>query len=181
MLYSQQQLAEMGASNVELARSVAQASLDGGQRVAGLQANFARKALDEGARNLASLVRASDLGQAVSVQAALVEPALQSASTFARELAEEVGRTHGEVTRLFEARAAAVRDDFQQVLEQVATSYPGGSEAAVAAMKNAFAAAGSAYDSMTRAARQVVELAQSGAASPAPASPAPAGRRKATA
>ena len=61
---------------------------------------------------------------------------------------------------MVEAQLTEANKNVAEALDKAAKSAPAGSDVAVAAVKQAIAAANSAYDSMTKAAKQVAEIAE---------------------
>jgi hypothetical protein len=64
------------------------------------------------------------------------------------------------VSKFFEAQTAEANKTLASTLDKVTKNAPAGSDVAVAAMKSALAAANSAYDSMSKVAKQASELAE---------------------
>jgi len=73
---------------------------------------------------------------------------------------EVTSGTQAEMTRFMESQAAEYNRSVVGLLDKFAKNAPAGSDVAVAAVKSALAAANSAYDSMTKVAKQATEIAE---------------------
>ena len=107
----------------------------------------------------------------VKLQASLTQPLVEKAVAYARSVYEIASEGQEEFSKVFETQLAELNKFFVTSLDQAAKSAPAGSEPMFAAAKQAIATANNAYDSMTKAAKQVSELAEANvaAATKAPA------------
>jgi hypothetical protein len=117
---------------------------------------IAAKAL-EGAEKLAQLNL-----QAGKASLAEAQEAAQSDkfSAYGRQVYDIVSATNAEIARVVEESAAEARNVFTATLEQAAKNAPAGTDNAVAFMKQAVAAAGSAYDTIQKAVKQAADVAE---------------------
>ena len=67
---------------------------------------------------------------------------------------------NAELSKVAERRAAEWNDNFVVLLDKVSKNAPAGSDVAVAAVKSMLAAGNSAYDNLTKIARQATEIAE---------------------
>jgi hypothetical protein len=96
----------------------------------------------------------------ISLSTAAAQPSLEKAVAFSRSVYEVAAQSQGEVSKFFEAQTAEANKTLASTLDKVTKNAPAGSDVAVAAMKSALAAANSAYDSMSKVAKQASELAE---------------------
>ena len=96
----------------------------------------------------------------VNLSAAAAQPALEKALAYSRKVYEVSTQTQGEVTKLVEAQAAEMNKNMVSLLDKFAKNAPAGSDVAVAAVKSALAAANTAYDSLSKVAKQANEIAE---------------------
>jgi len=96
----------------------------------------------------------------VNVNAAAAQPAMEKMIAWQRSLYEVASQSQAEMTRYFEAHAQEANKSVATYLDKFAKNAPAGSDVAVAAVKSAIAAANSAYDSFTKAAKQASEIAE---------------------
>jgi hypothetical protein len=73
-------------------------------------------------------------------------------------------QTQEELSKVVEGQFSEMNKNVATALDKAAKNAPAGSDVAVAAVKSAIAAANSAYDSMTKAAKQVAEIAEANVA-----------------
>ena len=164
MLTTPEQLATANKANVEAMLTLANTAFASAERLAALNLNTARAVLEDGMNNAKALLGAKDLQEVISLQATLAQPAVEKAVAYSRNVYEISAQTQDEFSKLVEAQFAEVNKNVASTLDKAAKSAPAGSDVAVAAVKSAIAAANSAYDSMTKAAKQVAEIAEANVA-----------------
>jgi len=96
----------------------------------------------------------------VNLNARAGQPALEKAIGYSRSVYEIASQANGEISRLVEQRAGELNRTVAAVIDRLAKDAPAGSDVAVAAVKSTLAAANSAYDSFTKAAKQATEMVQ---------------------
>lgn len=164
MFATPEQFATANKANVEAALTLANTAFASAERLAALNLNTARAVLEDSVANAKTLMGAKDLNELVSLQTALAQPAVEKVVAYSRSVYEISAQTQEEFTKVFEAQAAEVNKAVAAALDKAAKSAPAGSDVAVAAVKSAIAAANSAYDSMSKAAKQVAEIAEANVA-----------------
>jgi len=160
MFATPEQFAATGKANVETLLSVANAAFASAERLTALNLNTARAVLEDGVANAKSLMGAKDVQELVALQSAMAQPMVEKAVAYSRNVYEIATQTQEELSKLVEAQLTEANKNVAEVLDKAAKSAPAGSDVAVAAVKQAIAAANSAYDSMTKAAKQVAEIAE---------------------
>lgn len=164
MLTTPEQLASANKANVEAMLTLANTAFASAERFAALNLNTARAVLEDGMNNAKALLGAKDLQEVISLQATLAQPAVEKAVAYSRNVYEISAQTQDEFSKLVEAQFAEVNKNVAATLDKAAKSAPAGSDVAVAAVKSAIAAANSAYDTMSKAAKQVAEIAEANVA-----------------
>jgi phasin family protein len=164
MFTTPEQLATTNKANVEAMLTLANTAFASAERFAALNLNTARAVLEDGVNNAKALLGAKDLQEIVSLQATLAQPAVEKAVAYSRSVYEISAQTQEEFSKLVEAQFAEVNKNVASSLDKAAKSAPAGSDVAVAAVKSAIAAANSAYDTMSKAAKQVAEIAEANVA-----------------
>lgn len=158
--------------------SVANTALASAERIAALNLNTARAALEDSVANTKAVLGAKDPQAALSVQSALGQPAMEKAVAYSRSVYEISSEAQQELAKLVEAQFAGFQKTVAGLLEQAAKSAPAGSEAAVAAIQSAVAAANSAFGNMNAAAKQFADAAQTQVANATKAATAAAKKSK---
>jgi phasin family protein len=164
MFATPEQLAGANKANVEAMLTLANTAFASAERFAALNLNTARAVLEDSVNNAKALLGAKDLQEAISLQATLAQPSVEKAVSYSRSVYEISAQTQEEFSKLVEAQFAEVNKNVASSLDKAAKSAPAGSDVAVAAVKSAIAAANSAYDTMSKAAKQVAEIAEANVA-----------------
>ena len=164
MLTTPEQLATANKANVEAMLTLANTAFASAERFAALNLNTARAVLEDSVNNAKALLGAKDLQEVISLQATLAQPSVEKAVAYSRSVYEISAQTQEEFSKLVEAQFAEVNKNVASTLDKAAKSAPAGSDVAVAAVKSAIAAANSAYDTMSKAAKQVAEIAEANVA-----------------
>jgi adenine-specific DNA methylase len=73
-------------------------------------------------------------------------------------------QAQNEVSKLIEGQMTELNKNVASALDKAAKSAPAGSDVTIAAVKSAIAAANSAYDSMSKVAKQAAEIAEANVA-----------------
>lgn len=147
-------------THVETFVTVANVAFASAERLAALNLSTTREFFEDGVANAKALLAAKDLQELASLQGAVAQPMLERAVAYSRNAFEIATRTHAELSKVAESQLAKVQENVAATLDEAAKSAPAGSDVAIAAAKSAIAAANSAYESMTKAAKQVYEIAE---------------------
>ncbi|MEW5708545.1 MAG: phasin family protein [Pseudomonadota bacterium] len=147
-------------ANLAAAVEISQVALDGTEKLAQLNLAAAREALNETARTARTALEAKSLQELLALQPATVEPQAEKVLSYLRNVYEIAAETQAAAAKAVEGRVSAFGQALIEQIEKVSRSGPAGSEAAVSFIKSGVAAANSAYDSFSKAAKQVAELAE---------------------
>jgi phasin family protein len=164
MFATPEQFASSNKANFEAMLTLANTAFASAERLAALNLNTARAVLEDSVANAKALMSAKDVQEFMSLQTAFAQPAVEKVVAYSRSVYEIGAQTQEEFAKVFEAQYSEVNKNVAQALDKAAKSAPAGSDVAVAAVKSAIAAANSAYDSMTKAAKQVAEIAEANVA-----------------
>jgi phasin family protein len=155
-----EQIVAANKANIENLLTVANTAFASVERLAALNLNTARAALEDGVANAKALMAVKDVQGLMALQSSLAQPAVEKAVAYSRSVYEIATATSEELSKVFEGQFADLNKNVASALDQAAKNAPAGSDVAVAAVKQAIAAANSAYDSMSKAAKQVAEIAE---------------------
>ncbi len=164
MTYTPEQFAAANKANVETALTLANTAFASAERIAALNLSTARTLLEESVSTAKTLLAAKDAQELMSLQTTLAQPALDKAIAYSRNIYEIATQTQEEFGKIFEAQFAEVNKNVATALDKAAKNAPAGSDVAVAAVKSAIAAANSAYDTISKAAKQVAEITEANVA-----------------
>lgn len=164
MFATPEQFAATSKANIEVVLTLANTAFANTERLAALNLNTARSMLEDGVTNAKALLAVKDVQELISLQAAIAQPMLEKAVAYSRNVYEITAQTQEEISKVIEGQMAEANKNVAAALEKAAKSAPAGSDVAVAAVKSAIAAANSAYDSMSKAAKQVAEITEANVA-----------------
>jgi len=173
-----EQFASANQATVDSLRSLANTALASAERIAALNLNTARSALEDTASGAQAVFAAKDPQAVLALQSSLAQPAVEKAVAYSRSVYEITTEAQQELAKMVQAQFGDFQKTVAGLLEQAGKSAPVGSEAAVAAMQNAIAAANSAFGNMSSMAKQFSEAAQTNVAAVTKAATAAAKKTK---
>jgi phasin family protein len=159
-----EQFASANKANVETLLTIANTAFASAERLAALNLNTARAMLEDSVASAKALLGVKDVQQLIAMQTTLAQPAVEKAVAYSRSVYEIATQTQEELSKVVEGQFSEINKNVSSALDKAAKNAPAGSDVAVAAVKSAIAAANSAYDSMTKAAKQVAEIAEANVA-----------------
>jgi phasin family protein len=165
MFKTNDQFAAANQAAVNSLMTVANTSLASAERLAALNLNTARAMIEDSASAIGALLAAKDPQALVALQTTLAKPAVERAMAYSRSVYEILSQSSTGLTQLVEGQAAEMKKTFSAAIDQSLKNAPAGSEAVVTAVKSAMAAADSAFDNMTKAAKQATETMEANVAS----------------
>ena len=116
--------------------------------------------LDEVAEKSQKVASVKDAQEAVALSSTLAQPAAEKAVAYSKHVYDIVTGVQADLSKLGEAHAAEGQKHVQDAIEQFSKHAPAGSESAVAMFKNSLAQATTAYEALTKAAKQAVDTAE---------------------
>lgn len=172
-----EQISSTNKAGVETFMTIASATFAGAERLAALNLNAARTFIEDSAANTRALLAVKDVEALVSLQKSLAQPDAEKATDYSRRVYEIATQTQEALTQVVEARVSELNKNLGLALDEAVKTAPGGSDLAVNALRSAISAANSAYDSMSKAAKQATEMAEANlAAATAAVTPIKAGK-----
>ena len=164
MFKTPEQFAAANKATVDSLLSLANTALASAERIAALNLNTARSVMEDSVSSAKAIMGAKDVQEALSIQASLAQPSVEKAVAYSRSLYEIAAQTQEEISKVVEAQFTEANKTVATALDKAAKNAPAGSDVAVAAVKSAIAAANSAYDSISKAAKQVAEMTEANVA-----------------
>lgn len=155
MLSPTEQLAAANKATVDALLAVANTALSSAERIAELNLNTAQSMLEGSVSNLKALMDAKDVAEAIRIQVALAQPAIEKALAYSQALFEITAQSQAEMTQLMQEQFGDFQRSSSRLLEQAVKTGPVGSDEAFSSIQNAFAAAYRAFGSMNAAVRRV--------------------------
>lgn len=158
------QVAAVNQANVDAALRYASVILGSAERLIGIQVEAAKSAFAVNAQNAKALASVKDIQELEAIRAKLVKPSVEQASDYARSIYQVAASTQAELSKLVEEQVSEFNKNVVTALDNAEQSAPAGSGLAVAAMKSAIAAANTAYENLSKTAKQFQETAEATAA-----------------
>jgi phasin family protein len=169
MMTTPEKLSIVHKAAIDFALATVRTAYDSSERLVALNLNTARALIADGTANVKALAEAKSPDELIKLQTAMARPAVEKALGYYRNCYEIVAQSCEEAIKPLEIQFAELSKLFCAELEKAAKAAPVGSEAALAAVKSGIAAANSTYDQVTKATRQVVEIAEANIAAAADA------------
>jgi phasin family protein len=181
MINTPEQMMQIHRDALQMMQTAAIASINGLEKLASLQMQAARTSLEENAEMAKHLLAAKDVKSLSDLTSTALQPAAEKYASYAKHCYEIMNETTSELTKLVEKQMAEGNKQLYAALDTMARNAPAGSEGVVTLVKSAVSAANTAYDQVSRATKQVVEMAEANiaAAGKANGRPAAAASRKA--
>jgi phasin family protein len=150
--------AELGSQALTAAARMTRISMDSAERVIALQLDFAKANLEQATRTARAYAGAKDVQDLFAVRTRAAEAAMDKLLGYSRGLYEVASEAQNEFSRLAEERMSSFQQAVTESVEQAAKQAPAGDVAATA-IKSSLAATTAAFDSFTKAARNVTAYA----------------------
>ena len=155
-----QQVLNNQKAAVESSLNVARIMFDASERLVVLNVNTARTALEDVAANVHTLFAAKKPEELFAQYNQMLQPAAEKLVAYYRNAYEIFAQAAEEIAKPIEAHMAETGKMIAAEMEKAAKKSPIGADAAVAAVKQTLAAANNTYDQMSKAGRQVAEIAE---------------------
>jgi len=131
------------------------------EKLIGLNLQVVKSTLAESQENVQRALSVKDAQELLALQASLAQPVAEKALSYGRHLYEIASSTQTEFARVAEAQYEEQNRKVQTLVDNIAKNAPAGSETAVAVMKSAITAANTTYETIHKASKQAVEIAES--------------------
>lgn len=157
--YNADQIPGSSKNGFETLRAFANTAFVGAERLGALNLSVSRTFLEDGIASRRLLLGAKDIQELVDLQLSQAQPAADKSVKYARSVYEIASQTQRQISTLIEDRFREFNQDLSAAFDKATRNAPAGSEVAVTAVKSALAAANSAFESASKAARDVAALA----------------------
>ncbi|MFM8546494.1 MAG: TIGR01841 family phasin [Betaproteobacteria bacterium] len=160
MFTTPEQFSMMHKTSIDMMHTATVASLAGFEKLATLNMKAARASFEESTEMMKSLLQVKDIKSLSDLTTTSLQPATDKASAYAKHCYEIASETGGELARLVEKQMADGNKQLFAALDSMARNAPAGSEGVVTLVKSAVSAANTAFDQVSRATKQAVEMAE---------------------
>lgn len=151
-------------ASLETAQNLLNNAKSRAERLVALNMNIARSVLEDSAASVQTLLAIKDPKDLGKLQTELAQPAVDKFVEYSRNVYEIAAEGQQELSKLVEAHIAEVNKAVAAALEQAEKSAPAGSEQLFAGVKQAIAAANSAYGEFSKLVAQATEAMESNVA-----------------
>ena len=160
-LLTPEQIAAAQKANLETLFGLTNKAFEGVEKLVELNLQVVKSTLAESQENAQRALSVKDAQELLALQAGLVQPVAEKVLSYGRHLYEIASATQAGFSRVAEAQYEEQNRKVQALVENVAKNAPAGSETAVAVMKSAITAANTTYETVHKATKQAVEIAES--------------------
>jgi len=148
-------------ANIETLFGLTQKAFEGVEKLVELNVQATKAALAETANHTQAVMGVKDAQELLALQASMVQPLAEKTAAYSRHLYDIASAAGADLSKTFEGQAADAQKKFVGLVDSASQNAPAGSEAAVAVMKSAVAAASNAYESVQKAVKQASDMAES--------------------
>lgn len=149
------QWVQLTQTQLDKSLRLASIGLTGTEKLVQLQLNLAKDVIADQAQTLKSLFDIKDVQSLFTFQNGLAQPSIEKSLAASRSIYETLTELQGQLTQFSEDELQAFNKNFVSTLDNLVKTGPAGSDVAVAAIKSAIAAASTAYESVSKAAKKV--------------------------
>lgn len=137
------------------------AMFSGFEKLVDLNLKVVKATLDEVAQKSQQAVELKDPQDTASFTSGLVQPSAEKALAYGKHVYDILNGVQADLAKLTEAQIAEGQQQINEAVEQLSRNAPNGSESALALIKSSLATANSTYESLTKAAKQAADVAES--------------------
>ena len=161
MYQTPEQLVALNKANLEMAMKFAGVALQGAERILDLQLKAAKTAFADSVENAKTIAAVKDLQQLAALNDSMAQPTIEKATAYAKSVYDVTTATQAEFGKLVEEQVSEFNKQVVTALDKIVKTAPAGSEVGIAALKSGIAAINSAYENVSKVAKQFTEATQS--------------------
>jgi len=155
-----EQFASTNKANVETLFGLTSKAFEGVEKLAELNLQVAKAALEDVAETSRAALSAKDPQALLALQTGLLQPVADKAAAYSRQVYEIAAATKAEVNKVDAETAADAQQNLIASFDAIVKNAPTGSESGVALLKSAVAAATNAYEGLQKATKQATDVAE---------------------
>ena len=179
MVNTPEQFLQIQKTALEVFQSATLTSIEGLEKLAALNVQAAKASIDESTDALKSMTDVKDAKQLAEMATTSVQPATDKVTAYYKHVYEIANETGSELAKLFEKQFAEGNRQLYAAIDAMAKNAPAGSEGMVTLVKQAVSAANTAFDQVSKATKQAVEVAEANMAAAAKTTTAARARKAA--
>jgi phasin family protein len=152
---------EMQKAQLDALNSVGQTLFSAAEKLVNLNLAAAKAAFADISESSHTLLGAKDPQEFIALATGAAQPTVEKLVGYSRNAYGIATGANAELTKIVESQLSEGNRKISELIDMAARSAPTGSEPAVSMFKTAFAAANTAFDTATKAARQATDWAES--------------------
>jgi phasin family protein len=160
MTHTAEQFAATQKANLQALEGFTAQAFAGLEKLVELNVAASKAVLNESFSHAQAVLAAKDPKELLALQSGLVKPLADKTAAYAQNVQTILSGSTAEFTKAVEAKTAEAQKAFGSALDGLTKNAPAGSEAAVAAFKNALSASQTALESVQVQAKKAAEAAQ---------------------
>jgi phasin family protein len=141
-------------------QAYALASLNGVEKLTELNLQAAKTSVEEGVSNSVALFHSRDPKALADTASAQAKPATDKLGAYAKHVYQIANETAAELSRIAEKQMSEASQQMFATIDEISKGAPAGTEGIATFYKSAVSAANSAWDQVSKANKQVVELTE---------------------
>ena len=134
---------------------------NGFEKLVDLNLKVVRASLEELSQKSQEASELKDAQETLAFTSGLVQPGTEKALAYGKHVYDILSGLQADLSKLNETQAAQVQQQLAEAIEQFARTAPAGSEGAISLLKSSLATATNAYESVSKAAKQATDAAES--------------------
>ncbi len=179
MFQTPDQFVKFQKDAMEAFQKAAMTSLAGAEKLAALNLQAAKATIEESYSKATAMFDVKDVQAFAQNAAGAAQPAAEKLSAYAKHVYDITSETGTELAKLWEKQVAEGNKSLHAAIETVAKNAPAGSEGLISLVKSSVGSMTSAYDQVSKAGKQAVELAEANMAAAAKSTVRPAAKKAA--
>jgi phasin family protein len=160
MSVTPEQFAASYKSNLDTFFALSAKTFEGVEKLIDLNLNVAKATMAESADKAKELLALRDAQELIQFQVGLAQPSAEKVVAYSRHVGDIANSTRAEFVKFVEAQIADGNQKLAVLIDSASKNAPTGSESSIAILKSAVAAANSAYESVSKATKQVSDLTE---------------------
>lgn len=153
-------LMKMQTEAFRMSSAAATKTLEGFQKLAALNMETAKSSLEQSAEQIRALLAAKDAKTLTELVTSYTRPSPEKFTAYARAVMAITKEAGSDLSAIVEKQVAESNAQLTAAIEELAKNAPAGSEGMIAFVRQALAAASTAYDQVNSATRQFAEKAE---------------------
>ncbi|MCL4184258.1 MAG: TIGR01841 family phasin [Burkholderiaceae bacterium] len=179
MVTTPEQVLQLQKAALEVFHNATIASIEGIEKLTALNVQAAKASIEESTDALRSFAEVKDAKQLADIASGSVQPATDKVTAYYKHVYEIANETGTELAKLFEKQFAESNRQLYAAIDAMAQNAPAGSEGLVTLVRQAVTATNSAFDQVSKATKQAVEVAEANMAAAAKTTTAARARKAA--